>query len=138
MQTIESTPTSNANLIYSPTHKPFPNTVMNNLTISEKSVEKSSKFEFLEEKKKNEKELILHMYAFNNENMNSNLSKDGEAEKVVIHSNSLNGKPPKEFHKFSFGKKSNENNDFKLSDDLIGDQQFIISYNNGKKLHILN
>lgn len=49
---------------------------------------------------------------------------------IVINSKTINGNIPKEPHKFHFGSKESHklNNDYTFDANLIGDQQFVISF----------
>ena len=56
----------------------------------------------------------------------------GEEQSIVIKPSTINGVKSKELNKFYFGKESCPNNDYTFKDDLIGEQQIVISYDLSK------
>jgi len=90
-------------------------------------ISKSLKFGMIEGHKT---EKILNMkVSFLNNQMESII---GEEQSIVIKPSTINGVKSKELNKFYFGKESCPNNDYTFKDDLIGEQQIVISYDLSK------
>jgi len=84
----------------------------------------------------NKTEKILKMKVnFFNRQMESII---GEEQSIVIKPSpsTINGVKSKELNKFYFGKESCPNNDYTFKDDLIGEQQIVISYDLSKSFFL--